>query len=141
MLLNAFGKPADAQQIQRQQRRPKDKVAANANGCDVAMEEAVHHIPKDSVPDQRPKQRPCRNAAVKKAPAAKKAAAKSKPAKTVKAAAQAAGRTGQRHAQTRMQAAAATNRQSPEPVDTGTSDQDRSLHLPPAKPSRKVRSC
>ena len=105
------------------------------------MDEAPHDRPQDIIPNQ--KQRPPRKTAVKKPPA-KRAAPKPKPAKTAKtakAAAQAAGKTGQRHSQTRMQKGAAAKKQSPQPTDPETSDEDLSLHLPPAKPARKVCPC
>ncbi len=104
------------------------------------MGEAACDTSRDNVPDQRPMQKPPRKAPVKKPPA-KRAAPKPKPAKTIKAAAQAAGKAGQRRAQTRTQKGTAAQKQSPQPADPETSDEDPSLRLPPAKPTRKVDSC
>ena len=140
--LTNFHIPVDAQQTQKQRKRPQDEVTADAEDHDV-MNEAARGKSRDMVPEQKPKQRPPRKAAVKKPPA-RKAAPKPKPAKTakaVKAAAQAAGKTGQRHAQTRVQKGAAAKKHSPQPADPETSDEEPSLHLPPAKPARKVNPC
>ena len=100
------------------------------------MDEGAHGRPRLSVP----KQRPTRKAAVRKSPA-KKPAPKAKPARPAKAAALPAGKSGQRHAQTRMQKAAAAEKQSAEPADPEATEDDPSLHQPPANPTRKVCSC